>query len=244
MSAPTSQAEYAADYLTWKRWAPEAFGQFTPTEEKSFHAVLTRTGQTLPPGANILEIGFGNGNFLSFAKQNNWNIRATEMNRHLVATAATHGYQVAHTQSLAQFETASFDLCVAFHVLEHIPQDHILPFLAEIKRVLKPSCCFIAVFPNGDSPFGLANQNGDVTHVTSLGSGKLQYFTSELNVEQLFCGGETNIIHVPHNPRQSLRNLAAAAAKALINLTVRIAFSQHHFAARNLVYIFKNTPPA
>lgn len=236
---PNNKADYAQDYLTWKHWAPEDFGALSPTDKKSFSAEIKRTGKTLPPGAAILEIGFGNGNFLSFAKQNGWQIRGTEMNPHLVETARLNGFDVQCTNSLSSYPDASFDLVAAFHVLEHIPQDEILNFLAEIKRILKPSGYFIAIFPNGDSPFGLANQNGDVTHVTAIGSGKVQYFTSELAVDLTYCGAEADIIHIENNPRQTIRNALAFAVKAGINLVVRAAFSQHNFASRNLVFIFR-----
>jgi hypothetical protein len=54
-------------------------------------------------------------------------------------------------------------------IKKDLSQRHaIVDFKLDVKRVLKPGGRFIARCPNGDSPFRLVNQNGDVTQVTSI----------------------------------------------------------------------------
>jgi 2-polyprenyl-3-methyl-5-hydroxy-6-metoxy-1,4-benzoquinol methylase len=98
-----------------------------------------------------------------------------EANLELVNIAEHLGYKALHSDEMYAINADQFDLIAAFDVLEHIPQSEILNFLSQVKRMLKNGGVFIARFPNGDSPFGLANQNGELTHVTAIGSEKFRY---------------------------------------------------------------------
>ncbi len=137
----------------------------------------------------MLEIGFGNGTFLKYAQQKEWDVYGTEINNELVGIAKESGFNVRQSKTVACFKDNTFDLVLAFDVLEHIPQDNLLDFLIEVKRVLKNGGFFIARFPNGDSPFGLKIQNGDVTHITSIGSGKVYYLGTATNMKVFFLLG-------------------------------------------------------
>jgi cyclopropane fatty-acyl-phospholipid synthase-like methyltransferase len=67
----------------------------------------------------------------------------------LVEIAKQNGFNVLQTYNLECFAENMFDLVAAFDVLEHIPQDKLLDFLTQIKRILKNDGVFIARFPNG-----------------------------------------------------------------------------------------------
>ena len=49
---------------------------------------------------------------------------------------------------------------------------------------------FIARVPNGDSPFGMPLQNGDLTHQTIIGSGIMKYLSNSLGFKIIFLGAE------------------------------------------------------
>jgi len=100
---------------------------------------------------------------------------------------------------------------------------------------------FIARFPNGDSPFGLPYQNGDVTHVTAIGSGKVAFFAAKSNMEIVFLGGEaqpirgTSLVHFVHR-------LIAVPTKRIVNWFVKNIFfprSSIEFCAANLTLIYR-----
>jgi len=235
------QTPYGDQYANWKNWDSSQFGSLNKEEDNYFAAELSRTKQSLAPGSSVLEVGFGNGSFLSFAKRHRWKIYGVEVNPILVETAKHQGFEAVCADNLIAFKDSTFDLVVAFDVLEHIQQHKILDLLMEVKRVLKPNAIFIARFPNGDSPFGLPLQNGDTTHITCIGSSKATFFASQLAVELLYVGGRAqplfggSVLHVIHR-------MFALPIKALINLLVNlIFFPRHHiaFCSSDLVMIFR-----
>jgi SAM-dependent methyltransferase len=132
---------------------------------------------------------------------------------------------------------------VAFDVLEHIPQNELPNFINEVKRILKNGGFFISRFPNGDSPFGLINQNGDTTHLTTIGSGKAYFFAAQCDMDVVFVGGEaqpllgTSLLHFAH------RLIALPIKKALHLITNLIFFPRSNisFYSTNLTMIYKKS---
>ena len=162
------ETSYGEDYLKWKSWEGIKFGTLKRTESAYFTAEISRTKYNFPQNSKVLEIGFGNGAFLKYALEKQWDVLGIEINQSLVRIAKERGFSATHTDNLSSFEDNSFDLIVAFDVLEHVPQESIPNMILEVKRILKSDRFFIARFPNGDSPIGLINQNGDITHLRNL----------------------------------------------------------------------------
>ena len=238
---PAEGAAYGDDYLTWKHWAKQAFGQCKRSDAGYFAAEIKRAMGALPAQARVLEIGFGNGSFLAFCRSRQWQVCGTEVNSGLVDVARDSGFEALHTSTLEPLAAGSFDLVVAFDVLEHIPQDAMLAFLEQVKRVLRPGGVFIARFPNGDSPLSRVNQHGDVTHVTTIGSGKCRYFCDRLGVTLLHLGGQALPV-LGTDARHALHALVArpiwAAMDGFIN-TVFFPGGRLSFASPNLILAFK-----
>ena len=236
------ESSYGNDYLKWKNWGSNSdFGKIKKTEKAYFAAELKKTNHRFPEGSSVLEIGFGNGSFLTYSKKNKWKICGIEINENLVKTAIGCGFDVRHSDNLMAFEDDSFDLIVAFDVLEHIPQDTLPNFIKEVRRILKTNGFFIARFPNGDSPFGLSNQNGDVTHITTIGSGKIYYFAAQSDMEVIYSGGEaqpllgTSLLHFLHR-------LIALPIKKILGIITNLIFfprSNISFYSSNLTLIYK-----
>lgn len=176
---------------------------------------------------------------MRYCKENQLNVYGTEVNYKLVQVAKQKGYNVICTDNLKSFEDKKIDLIVAFDVLEHIEQDKILDYLKEIKRVLKINGYFLARFPNGDSPIGLACQNGDITHHTILGTGKIEYFIKNIDVELIYIGAEAiaNIISI--NPINTIKSIIVLCCKKIINSVYTIIYSRQNYSSPNLVMIFK-----
>lgn len=185
---------YGNDYSSWKSWNASNFARLKKTEKKYFSAEIKKSHKIFIDGTKVLEIGFGNGNFLKFCKENNWEITGIEANKSLVSEAENNGYKAIHADNLFNIESNSFDLIAAFDVLEHIPLDFLPEFFAEIKRVLKKDGIFISRFPNGDSPFSLQGQNGDPTHVTVIGSGRAKFLAMQTGLEILSLSGSAQPI--------------------------------------------------
>lgn len=229
------------DYLKWKSWRTDQFASLSKKDSAYFSAEIARTRNIFDKETKVLDIGFGNGNFLAYAKKQAWDVCGIEANQFLVETARENGFSAKHASDLSTFPDNSFDLIVAFDVLEHIPQIALPNFLNSVKRTLKDGGFFIARFPNGDSPFGLYYQNGDITHVTSIGSGKVQYFADQTNMELLFVGGEAlpifgiDFLHFMYRIiAKPIRLMIDIFVKAIIFPRARVAFS-----SPNMSIVFK-----
>jgi SAM-dependent methyltransferase len=161
-------------YAAWKNWLPESFATLASDERDYLDAEMDRLGPR--PIRRVLEIGFGNGGFLRYARDRGWDVTGTEAIEALVARARAAGFDAHAADGLESLPIAGFDLIVAFDVLEHIPQQQGPAFLRALGRLLAPGGAILLRFPNADSPFGRPYQHGDVTHCTSVGEIKLRYF--------------------------------------------------------------------
>jgi 2-polyprenyl-3-methyl-5-hydroxy-6-metoxy-1,4-benzoquinol methylase len=233
--------EYGNTYLRWKKWGQQKFAVLKNSQACYFSSEISRLKQKIPVGAKVLEIGFGNGAFLQYAQQRKWDVYGTEINNELVEIAKQSGFNVRYSENVASFTDNTFDLVLAFDVLEHIPQDTLVGFLLEVKRILKNEGFFIARFPNGDSPFGLKIQNGDVTHITSIGSGKVYYLGAETNMKVFFIGGEAEpILGLTVLP--FFHRIIFLPIKKLLNVLVNLAFfplDNIEFFSSNVTVIYK-----
>jgi SAM-dependent methyltransferase len=163
MSTPTDPYD---EYARRKQWEAEGFGKPDRGEQAFFPIHM---GRHLHVGATILEIGFGNGAFLGWAQEQGHTIWGLEVQDVLNQRARAMG--VKTIQSLAEIDEGILDMVVALDVFEHILFDDLLKLCHEICRRLKTGGTLVARFPNADSPFGLAVQHADSTHVTHLGHG-------------------------------------------------------------------------
>jgi SAM-dependent methyltransferase len=238
------EESYGSNYLKWKGWKQNSsFGKLTKQEKSYFTAEIKKTKKTFSENSKVLEIGFGNGSFLKYAKEKNWDIFGTEINEYLVNVALENNFNVRHSDNLLAYREETFDLVVAFSVLEHIAQNDLLAYINEVKRILKKGGVFIARFPNGDSPFGLANQNGDTTHVTTIGSGKVYYFAAQCDLDVVYIGEEaqpligTSLIRFVHS-------LITLPIKKVLNLITNLIFfprSNISFYSNNLILVYKKS---
>ena len=163
-------------YQDWKHW--NDFGALAPSQARYFARELAM----LEPlrGKRILEVGFGNGNFLRFARERGAEVLGTEVIPELLQAARDAGFEVSGSEAVfgSQRDAGRFDAVVAFDVIEHLEKDELPGFFAAVHRVLKPGGAFVARFPNGDSPFGRRYQHGDLTHKTVIGAGMVQHLAA------------------------------------------------------------------
>jgi SAM-dependent methyltransferase len=231
-----------SDYMNWKEWGIRTFAQLNISDKRYFDSELKGLLiKDVIPLPRILEIGFGNGKFLQYCLDCGWDITGTEINPLLVQTAQEKGFHAILSEDLVELADEQFDLVVAFDVLEHIPQDKIIFFLTQIKRVLKQDGVCLLRFPNGDSPFGLANQNGDITHVTAIGSEKIKFFASQASLDLIACRGEREPL-LEKSLSKTLRRVVSIAFKKIINGFIYLVFyKKRNYCSDNLVVILKKT---
>lgn len=126
----------------------------------------------IEPSGQLLEIGFGNGHFLDWAKSKGAQVVGIEVSEQLVTSAKARGLEVYHLplQKIRDLKSSveQFDTIVLFDVLEHLHPNEILDLFETIQDLIKDDGKVLCRFPNGLSPFKGQSQYADLTHVTTL----------------------------------------------------------------------------
>lgn len=171
MSATTAYDGYEA----WKGWSEDQFMTLDQTDRAYFD--LDMRGVPVA-GEHVLEIGFGNGSFLAWAKAQGALLSGTELSEQGQAFAANRGVEVVPVdlaQSVATHR-ARFGVIAAFDVFEHLSFDAIRTMLDQIGALLRPGGLCVVRFPNGQGLLSGLYQAGDYTHVSTLSASIMTQF--------------------------------------------------------------------
>lgn len=173
--------EYDKSYADWKGWN----NNFQPNSFDKIYYDGEFKANSLN-GLRVLEIGFGSGSFMAWARQAGAIISGCELIQDLCLAGIAQGYDTRFGDlNVFSAELGSFDLIVALDVMEHIPTENLIDFMIQVKSLLKQGGSFVARVPNGASPWGLNNQYGDITHVSVLTEGRFRQLAtySKLNFD-------------------------------------------------------------
>ena len=159
---------FYSGYEEWKGWKGGLDEVPSATNHDYFSRELKRAN--IAPGVRLLEIGFGNGEFLQWAKVNGYAVSGVEIREKLYRLAKERNFSVFLGQIIDQIDGLEneFDALVGFDVLEHLPKDVFLDYFRAMNRLLKQGGSVILRFPNGQSPFGRYYQYSDLTHQNVL----------------------------------------------------------------------------
>jgi SAM-dependent methyltransferase len=162
-------------YEISRRWTPSSFGVPSTQQRCYFAAEMAAIPRETAGAPRVLDVGFGNGHFMGWCRGMGWDCDGLELNEELLSRARASGFEVAKT--LVELQRAVgdkyYDLVTGFDVLEHIDRGQLVDFLSGLRSALRPSSLLIFRFPNGDNPFALPLQNGDLTHLTAIGHSML-----------------------------------------------------------------------
>jgi 2-polyprenyl-3-methyl-5-hydroxy-6-metoxy-1,4-benzoquinol methylase len=219
-SEPSSK--FYEGYESWKGWT-EPF-KFT-AEEASYFAGETSCAKIAD--ADVLEIGFGSGSFVAWARDQGARIAGTEINPVLLSAARAFGVELleADLETVADSHADRFDTIVAFDVFEHFTLDAVMSRLAAAETMLKPGGRLIMRFPNGQSPFGLTAQNGDPTHVTPLSRDVVEQLTRATRLEVVRYSPSFRI--AGGGIAKSLARRLRYAARDVMSLCLNAIYSQN-----------------
>lgn len=206
-----------AGYDEWKRWTQP----FTYTPDDADYFAGETRGLRIT-GADVFEIGFGSGKFLQWAIDRGARVRASEVNPVLLKAAESRSIEVigANIQDFAQRFSGHFDTIVALDVFEHLTFDTVRTYLLAAEQLLKPGGQILLRFPNAQSPFGLSQQYGDITHRCHL---------SRDAIEQLLGGSDLSVLRYRAAFRPKGRTIAAFAVRSA------------RYILRDLIALFLNT---
>ena len=158
-----------------------------------FEIEASRAG--IKKGDNILEIGFGEGMFLNWARESGFDITGIEINPDFFVLAKERGHTVylGNTQEALRGSNKKYDGIFLFDVLEHLTLEEISRLFSFFQTILEEKGIILARFPNGASPFGRLLQHSDSTHLTILTGSKIQDIAqlSGLEVKGIYNGART-----------------------------------------------------
>lgn len=185
-----AQRHYSS-YEDWKGW--DEYFTYSMDENEYYKGEMR--GIELS-GKDVLEIGFGSGSFLAWAKDAGASIKGTEINDRSHAEAKQAGVEllIADFENVAAKNKERFDVIVAFDVFEHFTMDEIVLRAKAAETMLRPGGYLVLRFPNGQSPFGLAPQNGDITHIEALSKDKIVQACLGTSFQTVRYGGSYPIL--------------------------------------------------
>lgn len=177
-------------YKQWKNWGKGP--RLAPWLSRYFDLEISRAKPL--QFTSVLEVGFGNGEFLQWAKERGAKAIGLEIIPDLVEVAAAQDFEVYHWNLIGSESEQSpisgrtFDCIVAFDVIEHLSVDQAKLALLRMAQYLNHGGKILLRFPNGESPFYLPLQNGDYTHRMDVTKLKLEHLAlnSGLEVEAYF----------------------------------------------------------
>lgn len=222
-------------YTDWKQWAQTGFGKCSRGDARYFDWHLRRCHPA--PIGTALEIGFGNGNFLGWARACGIAVVGIETQPGLRQRGAAAGIE-CHASLADLGADRRFDLVAAFDVFEHIAQDSLIALCGDLAGRMNPGAVLLCRVPNGESPLGRMLQHGDLTHLSTLGLSKFRQIAAASGLA-LTCYGEWPWYRSARNPKR----LARAALQRLIEHG--LAFAYHWDAnalAPNLVVALARRP--
>jgi len=184
------QRQLDKNYQKRKLW----FGKNKFQDQAEIFSIETKRAG-MKKGDKLLEIGFGEGLFLDWAKYAGFNIAGVEINHDFYALAKKKGHIVylGNTKEVLNDSEIFFDGIFLFDVLEHLTLEEILDLFNFFRTILREKGKIVARFPNGGSPFGRFLQNSDATHVTVLTGPKIQDIAqlAGLEVKGVYNGART-----------------------------------------------------
>jgi SAM-dependent methyltransferase len=104
--------------------------------------------------APVIDIGCGRGEWLEALRDNGFIGRGIDMNRVFVDACRRLGLEVIQgdaIDSLRAMHDGSVGAVTAIHVVEHLPFEHVITLLDEVRRVLRPGGLILLETPNPEN---------------------------------------------------------------------------------------------
>jgi 2-polyprenyl-3-methyl-5-hydroxy-6-metoxy-1,4-benzoquinol methylase len=141
VSPRPDDAELAAYY------PDDYFGSRHRVLSSLFMKLRTRALPTAKPGARVLDLGCGRGDFLRACVARGWEAVGVEQAAApIFQQAPPPPFRLVATERLHELPDASFDAVTLWHVLEHLPDPR--RTLAEARRLLRPGGRLVVEVPN------------------------------------------------------------------------------------------------
>jgi 2-polyprenyl-3-methyl-5-hydroxy-6-metoxy-1,4-benzoquinol methylase len=170
------------NYEETQGWNTKEFGSYSRVEASYFTKEMSSLISAIVGNeeCRVLDIGFGNGAFMGWCRDNNIRCDGLEVNLAQVEKARGAGYSVY--SNFDDISALRYSAITGFDVLEHIASGELVAFLSKVRQICHPNSLIFFRFPNGDNPFSLWMQNGDLTHRNFIGSGMITQAARQANL--------------------------------------------------------------
>jgi SAM-dependent methyltransferase len=139
---PRPDAEHLPEY-----YATGYFGARHPIFKKQLMALRTLECGRPAPGARLLDIGCGSGDFILACQARGWQVVGAEQaSAPILRHAHELGLEVIAVEDLASLPDGSFDMITLWHVFEHLADP--VAVLREAHRLLKVGGRLLIEVPN------------------------------------------------------------------------------------------------
>lgn len=139
---PRPDAEHLANY-----YPSRYFGSRHPVFKKELMALRTHSLGRPAPGARLLDIGCGYGDFILACKERGWQVVGAEQDASpIMQQREALGLEVVTVDQIASLPDASFDAITLWHVFEHVTDP--IAMLREFHRLLEPNGRLLIEVPN------------------------------------------------------------------------------------------------
>ncbi len=121
---------------------------------------------------DIIDLGCGRGEFLSFAKDNKLKAIGVDMNKSMVDRAKALGYDAYENDAISYLTTRkqnSIAAVTGFHLVEHIPFESLVEMFEECYRTISPGGFVLFETPNPENVIvGSCNFHMDPSHIKPI----------------------------------------------------------------------------
>jgi 2-polyprenyl-3-methyl-5-hydroxy-6-metoxy-1,4-benzoquinol methylase len=136
----------SATHLIWAEWMVRWFSPGLVKHVAAQYRYLPRQ----QPGALLLDVGCGNGEFLSKIRALGWHAVGLEFDPKACAVGSSRGLQIVRgSVPNTSFDSESFDAITLHHVIEHVHDPRAV--LDELLGLLKPGGTIVLTTPNWQS---------------------------------------------------------------------------------------------
>ena len=168
------------------------------------------------PEALVLDLGCGRGEWLELLQKHAISAMGVDLDTGMLEACQQINLKVQcqdALESLKQLQDGSASVVSAFHLVEHLPFDHVKDLVAECHRVLKPGGLLIMETPNPEN-FMVATHNFylDPTHLRPIPPDLLAFVPEYLGYESVKILRLQETAGVKTNPNLSMLDVLTGAS--------------------------------
>ena len=183
---------------------------------------LIKTHMPADRNVRILDLGCGSGAIIYFLREAGYrNILGIDTSAEQIAPAAELGIGQVLRSDVFSFvrntESESYDVVIAFDIIEHLTKPELFHLADEIYRVLTPGGFWIAHAPNAEGVFGARIRYADLTHEQAFTRESMEQLARAAGFRAIECFEDEPVVH---GIKSMIRWLIWKGARAVLRIFV------------------------